>query len=166
MPHFCNTLAKTIDFLLIGGGIIVCSVVFINVVSRYLLNVDLAFVNEFGETIFVWLTFLGSARAVRSYSHLAVVEFIEHIPVRVSRLLFMMLWALTLIMLAGLVWFGSGIAIANMNQFMSVTGWPVGVVYWAMPLGSAVALIFVLEQIIRGDDFRALVAASYSVVEE
>jgi TRAP-type C4-dicarboxylate transport system permease small subunit len=78
----------------------------------------------------------------------------------------MMLWALTLIMLAGLVWFGSGIAIANMNQFMSVTGWPVGVVYWAMPLGSAVALIFVLEQIIRGDDFRALVAASYSVVEE
>jgi TRAP-type C4-dicarboxylate transport system permease small subunit len=159
-------LARWLDWLLVGGGAIVCAVVLGNVAARYLLDFDLAWVNEFGETVFVWLTFVGGARAVRSYSHLAVVEFVEYIPVAVGRVLFVLLWLFTMAMLAGLVWFGIGIALSNMDQRMSVTGWPVAVVYWAMPAGSLLAIVFILEQLLRGDDFRALVAASYPSVKD
>ena len=31
---------------------------------------------------------------------------------------------------------------------MSVTGWPVGIVYWALPVGSLLALLFVVEQLL------------------
>jgi TRAP-type C4-dicarboxylate transport system permease small subunit len=165
LTRFCDALARTLDWLLVAGGAVVCAVVLVNVAARYLLDFDLAWVNEFGETVFVWLTFFGGARAVRSYSHLAVVEGVEYIPPALGRLLFLVLWLLTAAMLAGLVWFGIGIAMANMAQRMSVTGWPVGLVYWAMPVGSLLAIVFVVEQILRGDDFRSLVAASYPSVE-
>jgi TRAP-type C4-dicarboxylate transport system permease small subunit len=151
---------------LIGGGALVCAVVLANVAARYLLHFDLAWIDEFGETIFVWLTFFGGARAVRSHAHLAVIEFIERAPPRMGRFLFVVLWTLTAAILAGMVWFGANIAMANMHQSMSVTGWPVGLVYWAMPVGSALALLFVIEQILAGDDFRTVVAAAYSLLEE
>ena len=166
MTRLCDALARFIDLVLIGGGSLVCAVVLANVTARYLLHFDLAWIDEFGETVFVWLTFFGGARAVRSHAHLAVIEFIERVPPALGRFLFVGLWTLTAAMLVGMVWFGAGIALANMSQSMSVTGWPVGIVYWAMPAGSVLALIFVVEQIFAGDDFRVLVAAAYSVVEE
>lgn len=162
----CNALSKAIDVVLIAGGSLVCVFVFANVIARYLFNFDLAWVNETGETIFVWLTFLGGARAVRSHAHLLVIEFVERLPAAPSRALFTALSFLTIGILIGLVWFGAGLAITNMEQSMSVTGWPVGIIYWALPVGSALAAIFVVEQILRGDDFRAVAAAAYALAEE
>jgi TRAP-type C4-dicarboxylate transport system permease small subunit len=149
-----NALERAIDWTLIGGGGVVCTVVLINVIARYVLNVSLAWVNEFGETVFVWLTFLGSAKAVRRFGHLAVLEFVDALPPRLSRALFIVLWALTSIILATMIWYGVQISLSNMTQRMSVTGWPVGVLYWAMPVGAVLMLVFVVEQILSGKSFR------------
>jgi TRAP-type C4-dicarboxylate transport system permease small subunit len=149
-----NALERAIDWALIGGGGLVCAVVMINVIARYLLNVSLAWVNEFGETVFVWLTFLGSAKAVRRFGHLAVLEFVDALPPRLSRLLFVALWGLTAAVLATMAWYGAQISLSNMSQRMSVTGWPVGVLYWAMPVGAVLMLVFVVEQILSGKAFR------------
>lgn len=166
MKAVLDRVLRLIDLVLIAGGSVVCTVVFVNVVARYLLNVDLAWVNEFGETLFVWLSFLGAARAVRSHAHLAVIEFVERIPAPFNRALFVGLWSLTAAMLIGLVWVGAHIALLNMEQTMSVTGWPVGVIYWAMPAGSFLALLFVIEQIVAGEDFSDVVAAAYTTMSE
>jgi TRAP-type C4-dicarboxylate transport system permease small subunit len=149
-----NALERAIDWALIGGGGVVCTVVLINVIARYVLNLSLAWVNEFGETVFVWLTFLGSAKAVRRFGHLAVLEFVDALPPRLSRALFIALWALTSIILATMIWYGVQISLSNMTQRMSVTGWPVGVLYWAMPVGAVLMLVFVVEQILSGKSFR------------
>lgn len=161
-----NALLRFIDVVLIGGAIIVCAVVFINVIARYVFNFDLAWANEFGETVFLWLTFFGGARAVQSHAHLAVIEFVEHMPRKLSRTLFVVLWALTAVILVGMVWIGSTTAIANMSQTMSVTGWPVGIAYWSMPVGSLLALFFVIEQIVAGEDFAAVIKAAYTLPSE
>jgi TRAP-type C4-dicarboxylate transport system permease small subunit len=148
-----NALERAIDGTLIAGGGIVCGVVLINVIARYLLNISLAWVNEFGETVFVWLTFLGSAKAVRRFAHLAVLEFVDALPPRASRALFVMLWGLTAAILLTMAWYGAQLSIANLSQRMSVTGWPVGVLYWAMPVGALLMLVFVVEQILSGKSF-------------
>ena len=126
----------------------------INVIARYLLNVSLAWVNEFGETVFVWLTFVGSAKAVRRFGHLAVLEFVDALPARLSRLLFVILWGVTAAVLVSMAWYGAQLALANMAQRMSVTGWPVGWLYWAVPVGAFLMLVFVVEQILSGTSFR------------
>jgi TRAP-type C4-dicarboxylate transport system permease small subunit len=161
-----DTLVRVIDLVVIAGAAIVCGVVLANVVARYLLDFDLAWVNEFGETVFVWLSFFGGARAVRSHAHLAVIEFVERIPAPYSRVLFVVLWLLTAAILTLLVWVGTQIALANMDQHMSVTGWPVAAVYWAVPVGSLLALAFVVEQIVAGTDFADVVAAAYTMLSK
>jgi TRAP-type C4-dicarboxylate transport system permease small subunit len=161
-----DALVRVIDLFLVVGGAVVCAVVLANVVARYLLDFDLAWVNEFGETVFVWLSFFGGARAVRTHAHLAVIEFVERIPAPYNRALFVVLWLLTAAMLILLVWIGVQIALANMDQHMSVTGWPVAAVYWAVPVGSLLALAFVVEQIVDGTDFAAVVAAAYTMMSE
>lgn len=159
MKSFCDTVSRFIDAFLVVGGALVCSVVFANVAARYLLHFDLAWIDELGETLFVWLTFFGGARAVRLHAHLSVLEFVEHIPPRIGRVLFTALWLLTAAMLVGMIWFGIGIAAANMEQRMSVTGWPVGVVYLALPVGSLLALLFVVEQLLARQDFKHILAS-------
>jgi TRAP-type C4-dicarboxylate transport system permease small subunit len=161
-----NALVRIIDIVLVAGAIIVCAVVFINVIARYVFNFDLAWVNELGETVFLWLTFFGGARAVQSHAHLAVIEFVERMPRKLSRALFVVLWTLTAVILVGMVWIGSTTALANMNQTMSVTGWPVGIAYWSMPVGSLLALFFVVEQIVAGEDFSAVISAAYTLPSE
>ena len=166
LSGFNDALVRVIDLAIIAGAAVVCAVVLANVVARYLLDFDLAWVNEFGETVFVWLSFFGGARAVRSHAHLAVIEFVERIPAPYSRALFLVLWLLTAAMLLLLVWVGAQIALANMDQHMSVTGWPVAAVYWAVPVGSLLALAFVIEQIVDGTDFADVVAAAYTMMSE
>jgi TRAP-type C4-dicarboxylate transport system permease small subunit len=161
-----DALVRLIDLVIIAGAAVVSAVVLANVVARYLLDFDLAWVNEFGETVFVWLSFFGGARAVRSHAHLAVIEFVERIPAPYSRALFVALWLLTAAILTLLVWVGAQIALANMDQHMSVTGWPVAAVYWAVPVGSLLALAFVLEQIVAGTDFADVVAAAYTMLSK
>jgi TRAP-type C4-dicarboxylate transport system permease small subunit len=149
-----NALERGLDWALIVGGGVVCAVVLINVIARYILNLSLAWVNEFGETVFVWLTFLGSAKAVRRFAHLAVLEFVDALPPRLSRALFVLLWSVTAAVLVSMAWYGAQLAISNMSQRMSVTGWPVGWLYWAAPVGAVLMLVFVVEQVLSGKSFR------------
>ena len=154
-----DRLARTIDAIVIAGGSVVCVVVFMNVIARYVFDFGVAWVNEVGETIFVWLTFLAGATAVRRYGHLAVIEIAERLPRAINRALFVALWLLTAAILLGMIWFGASLAQEQMRQTMSATGWPVGIVYWAMPVGSLLALAFALEQILAGDDFTTMAEA-------
>lgn len=154
-----DRLARTIDVLVIGGGAFVCAVVLANVIARYVFDFGVAWVNEVGETIFVWLTFLAGATAVRRYGHLAVIEIVERLPRAINRAIFVTLWLLTAVILLGLIWFGASLSQEQMRQTMSATGWPVGIIYWAMPIGSLFALAFTIEQILAGHDFTTMAAA-------
>lgn len=165
MKRFCNVIARTIDASLVLGGAVVCISVFSNVISRYVLNFDLAWVNEAGEAIFVWLTFLGGARAVRSMGHLSVLEFVENLPQPLNRLLYGGMSLLICGILLLIIVFGASVSIENMSQSMSVTRLPMGIVYWAAPVGSALGLLFVVEQLLNRCDFRHAGTASRQETE-
>ena len=158
-------LTRAIDAIVISGGGVVCAVVLGNVIARYVFDFGVASVNEVGETIFVWLTFLAGATAVRRYGHLGVIEIVETLPRGLNRFVFVAMWVLTAAILVGLIWFGASLAQEQMQQTMSVTGWPVGIVYWAMPVGCALSLVFVIEQILAGDDFATMAQAGRSALE-
>ncbi len=158
-------LTRAIDAIVITGGGFVCAVVLGNVIARYVFDFGVASVNEVGETIFVWLTFLAGATAVRRYGHLGVIEIVEQLPRRLNRLVFVAMWLLTAAILLGLIWFGASLAQEQMRQTMSVTGWPVGLVYWAMPIGCALSLVFVVEQLLAGDDFTTMAQAGRSALD-
>ncbi len=47
------------------------AIVFLNAMSRYLINLDLAFALEIVTSLFPWVTFLGGAVAVKRKGHVA-----------------------------------------------------------------------------------------------
>jgi len=146
----CVLLGRALDlFLVIGGGGLT-AVVMANVIARYVFNISLAWVNEMGEFVLLWLNFLGGARAVHLGAHFAITELVDAAGPGLKRVLG---WIAELtaaaVLLALLVW-GFALSRQMMGQTLSVTYIPMGLAYAAMPVGSVFGLIFIARRLILG----------------
>jgi TRAP-type C4-dicarboxylate transport system permease small subunit len=151
----CAMLGRGLDiFLAVGGGGL-CVVVMANVIARYVFNLSLAWVNEIGEFVFLWLTFMGGARAVQLGAHLSITEMVDAAGPRLRRVLGWIAEAsAAAVLLALLVW-GSALAAQMMNQTLSVTYIPMGLAYAAMPVGSVLGLLFIARRVLLGAEHEA-----------
>ena len=88
----------------------------------------------------VWLTFLGGAAAARRCAHLRVSS--SSTPCREARLAGCARHAGLAVVVILASWSGTGAQIASVQHGSAHErhGWPVGVLYWAMPVGSVLAL--------------------------
>jgi TRAP-type C4-dicarboxylate transport system permease small subunit len=150
--RLCAGLGRALDLFLILGGGGLTVVVMANVVARYVFNISLAWVNEMGEFVLLWLTFLGGARAIQLGAHLAITELVDAAGPGLRRMLG---WIAELtaaaVLLAFLVW-GAALSAQMMNQTLSVTYIPMGLAYVSMPVGSVLGLLFILRRLILGPE--------------
>ncbi|NJS36275.1 MAG: TRAP transporter small permease subunit [Brachymonas sp.] len=137
--------------ILLGAALVV--VVFGNVIL-HAFDKDIAWTTEFGELVMVWITFLGVTAAVQRNLHMAVSELIDLLPEPGPRRIADGIIQLAIgALLALLTWKGAIAADSGWQSELTVTGWPVAIQYFALPVCSAIALIFVawdLLQIARG----------------
>ena len=155
LDRSCALLGRALDLLLILGGGGLTAVVMANVIARYVFNFSLAWVNEMGEFVLLWLTFLGGARAVQLGAHLSITEIVDAAGPRAKRVLG---WVAELtaaaVLVAMLVW-GLALSRQMMGQTLSVTYIPMGLAYASMPAGSAIALLFIARRVLMGPEARA-----------
>lgn len=154
-PAPLRWLGDALDLVIVLLATALLTVMSANVLARAFFNADIAWNTEFGEFTLVWATFLGGAAAARRGAHMCITEFIEKFPPGLRRLLEIALRLAVLGLLALLVNAGINIVGKTMDQQMSVLYWPVGLQYLAMPVGSALTLIFVAYEtwvIARGGD--------------
>jgi TRAP-type C4-dicarboxylate transport system permease small subunit len=144
-------LATDVAIVLLGSALVL--VVFCNVIL-HAFDKDIAWTTEFGELVTVWTTFLGTAAAVRRNAHMAVTELVDLVPESRPRLLVDGLIQTTVAaVLLLLVWKGGITAQAGWGSVLTVLDWPMAVQYLSLPVGAAIALVFVgwdLLQILRG----------------
>jgi TRAP-type C4-dicarboxylate transport system permease small subunit len=143
--------ATDVGIVLLGSALVV--VVFGNVVL-HAFDKDIAWTTEFGEFVAVWTTFLGAAAAVRRNAHMAVTELVDLVPEPGPRLLVDgLIQSVVAAVLVLLVWKGGVAAHAGWGSVLTVLDWPMAVQYLSLPVGSAIALVFALWdllQIVRG----------------
>jgi TRAP-type C4-dicarboxylate transport system permease small subunit len=72
-----NSIARNV---VLAGIIIMTPVVFLNVVVRYLFRVSLPWSPEVARYSFVWITFIGTAVALREKSHAKIDLLVERAP--------------------------------------------------------------------------------------
>ena len=65
--------------VLFGGFAFVIVIIFLQVVLRYVFNNSLTWVEELTRYLFVWLTWIGAARAVREDKHIRVTILLDKI---------------------------------------------------------------------------------------
>jgi TRAP-type transport system small permease protein len=158
-PAALRILGDAVDVTLtvLAGMLLV--VMCANVAARAALNTDIAWNTEFGEFVLLWATFLGGAAAARRSAHMRISEFVWAMPKRLRYVVELATRAAAVVILGFLVLRGLDLVDSTMEQRMTVLNWPVGIQYLAMPVGSALTLVFVIYEAI-------LVAARIEIVPE
>jgi TRAP-type C4-dicarboxylate transport system permease small subunit len=125
------------------------SMVFLNVLIRYIgiFQGAMSWVDEFSRYLSIWLVFLGSALALDARQHVAADFLLGIVPARARPWVNLLVEASVLTFLAVITREGWALAERTMRQVSPAMGWPMGLVYLAIPTGGVLMMIVSLKRI-------------------
>jgi TRAP-type C4-dicarboxylate transport system permease small subunit len=135
--------------------VIMCIVIPVGVFARYLLGVGAQWPEPIAILMMVVFTFFGAAAAYRAGAHIAVQMLTDRLPPLPQRacaaFVHLAMFAVSLFVVV----YGFKLVQGTMGQTLSELPWlPVGITYLALPLGSLVTLLFVLEHVVYGSQHK------------
>jgi TRAP-type C4-dicarboxylate transport system permease small subunit len=147
-PAPIRALGWAVDWavVLIGGFMV--SLVVSNVVL-HAFHRDIAWTTELCELMMVWVTFLGAAAAARRGAHMAITEIVDLTRGRGRLALEAAIQSGVAIVLLMLTAYGWSLANSMWGTLLTVLDWPMAVQYLALPIGSAIALVFTVWDLSR-----------------
>jgi TRAP-type C4-dicarboxylate transport system permease small subunit len=146
-PKLLRWLGTGIDWSVAAAGALMIGLVFYNVLSRYILHTDVSWSSELCTLLLIWITFIGGAMAVRRNVHLGVTEFIMGLKPGARSRVDAAVLALTALSLVLLVYFGITLTLMSWDNVAIAIRISNGWWYLAMPVGCALMLVFVLQQL-------------------
>lgn len=121
------------------------------VFSRYIMGTGSQWPEPIAILLMMQFTFIGAACAYRAGGHIAVNMLTERLPLPVQQALVWVVDGLMLLICGFVTWYGTNLCIETWGQGVSELPWlPVGATYAALPLGSALTFLFVLEKCLYG----------------
>lgn len=135
--------------------VIMATIIPWGVFSRYALGQGLGWPEPIAILLMVLFTFVGAAASYRACAHMAVNVLSDRLPPAAQPFLTLFVrLAMAAISLFMLIW-GYKLCVATWNQYMSTLTWlRVGLSYAPIPLGGFITLLFVLEQLLYGDQHK------------
>ncbi|MBE2259945.1 MAG: TRAP transporter small permease [Rhodobacteraceae bacterium] len=146
-------LGRLVDWSVVLIGAAMATLVSANVIVHNVFHGDIAWTTELCELLMVWVTFLGGASATRRGAHMVIGELLDRLAPPSRRFADAAIQVLVLLTLGLLVWYGIGIAEAGLMSQLTVLGWPIATQYAALPIASAITMVFVawdIVEILRG----------------
>lgn len=129
------------------------TLVFANVVARYVFSVSFEWVEESTRYMMIWLTYLGAGLALRNGNHVAVTLFSDLLPRALRRTLRAAVFLVVVGFMAAVAWYGWRYAMFAWNRTTPVLSLSFGMLYLAIPAGAALVVVHALC------DWRAQTAA-------
>ncbi|GAX89827.1 TRAP transporter small permease [Effusibacillus lacus] len=132
---------------------IMCILVFINVVLRYVFNSGITWSEEIAPILFIWLVFLGSIAALKDNQHLGVDMFVKKLPRGLKKTVFLISSLLVLYCLWLLLDGSWKITVLNMDSKAPATGLPLSFVYGIgiiTSIGMGIIILFNIYQVLTG----------------
>lgn len=127
---------------------IICIVIFLGVVSRYVLLSPITWAEEVARLCLVWITFLGTYLAYRRRLHISIDVIRARLGPRTRRAIHFVVTILLVVLMTMLLVQGGKYSGAFMGSATPLLGIPLGVVYAALPLSAALMLISVLAELL------------------
>jgi len=115
--------------------------VIVNVIARYVFLSSFTWVEEASRYLMIWAAFLGLGPALRIGGHIAVESLPNALPPAGARLLRVGLALVMAACLTAMSWLGLQYALFGWEQESPILGWSLGLIYLAVPVGSALALV-------------------------
>jgi TRAP-type C4-dicarboxylate transport system permease small subunit len=124
-------------------------VVVLQVICRYLLGASLTWSEELARYSLVWITFLGAGTAMKRRAHMGLEAAVGWLPPKVQELAKLV----TLLSILGFLGVatvqGVRLALFNMSQHSPAMGIPMGIAYFAIPIGCFFMLVHGVEQMLN-----------------
>ena len=141
---------KTLDVILAAFFCFMTSIVFIEIIGRYFFNFTMMFSEELARYMFVWIIWLGAARAFTLKRHL-LVDFLIN-KIRRHLRIYIEIFLYVLIMIFLFYTFLNGIKYSNIywdSLFYSTQFLKLGWAYGIIPIASLVMILNILRVIIE-----------------
>ncbi|TCN18414.1 TRAP transporter small permease [Mesobacillus foraminis] len=148
-----DKLLKTLNSLLNGIIVVVLvsmvSLVFLNVVLRYVFSSGITWSEELARYLFVWLVFLGAVVATKEKGHLGVDLLIGAVPKKFQKILYLLASSLTVFVL--ILFLDGLLKMMELNKMVTgpATGIPESVFYLAGVVSSILMIVITAVQTIR-----------------
>ncbi|WP_309246883.1 TRAP transporter small permease [Ramlibacter montanisoli] len=131
--------------------VVMCLVIPLGVFARYVLGFGAQWPEPIAILMMVLFTFFGAAAAYRAGAHIAVQMLTDRMPAVLRRACAGFVHLAMLAVSVFVLVYGFKLVQGTMGQTLSELPWlPVGITYLALPLGSLVTLLFVLEHVVFG----------------
>jgi len=141
MEHAFVRLNQALVVALMGS---MALLVFLNVVTRYVFNHSIIWVEELTQYEMIWVAYLGAGLALREGRHVAVDTLQDLLPALPRKLLRTLIAIALAVFLLVLTVLGFQIVAFTWNQETPVLNVPTGLPYLAVPLGAAAFLLHLL----------------------
>jgi TRAP-type C4-dicarboxylate transport system permease small subunit len=135
---------------------VMATLVFINVVCRYVFNFSIIWTEEVSQYLMIWIAYLGAGLALREGRHVAIELLQDRLPTALGRKLRMAVGGLVLAFLGVVTVLGFQFAVFVWNQETPVLNISLGIPSLAIPIGT---LLFALH---LGFMFRGYVEKQYA----
>jgi len=142
---------------------VMATLVFINVVARYVFNFSIIWAEEVSQYLMIWIAYLGGGLALREGRHVAVEMLQDRLPTVLGRRLRMAVGGLVLVFLGAVTVLGFQFVVFVWSQETPVLNISLGIPSLAIPIG---ALLFALHLLFMFRNYTARQYAPGYVLED
>jgi len=122
------------------------TITFITVVTRYVFDFPLSYIDQLVPNMFVWVTFLGASAAVKRHAHLGLSLLYDMAPAGGRAVLDALILLGSGVFFLGTAVYGAKIVSMQMeNRLMASLGYPSWFVGLAVPVGSVLFVVRAVE---------------------
>ncbi len=142
--RFETLLVRGNQALIVALMAVMATLVFVNVVSRYVFNHSIIWVEELTQYQMIWITYLGAGLALREGRHVAVDTLQDLLPQAARRVLRTLVAAAIAAFMLTVTVLGVQITLFTWNHETPVMNVPAGIPYLGVPIGAAMCLLHLL----------------------
>ncbi len=147
MKALCDLVYACCKWTIIVFGYFLVGVIFIGIISRYVIARPIIWEYEACIALFIWCTFLGAATCFRDKQHIAFGMLTGALPNAPRKLVMAIKNILVLGVLALGVYAGYNVVLSTYFIDYQTIPFSMGFSYAALPVGFACSLLFVLESL-------------------
>lgn len=141
----CYKLLYWISAISFGGLV---AILFVQVVTRNLLNSTSSLLDELSKFIFVWIMYLGVAMAVYREKHIGIEFFIDHLKGKVKRFVIIFNTVMTAVFFAVLAVYGLRYTASTMNMISPIMHIALGLMYVCIAVSAIISILFCINRLI------------------
>ena len=144
-----DTLNLVLRWLTIIAFAIMVVVTFMQIIYRFILLRPIPWAEESARYLFVWISFLEAAVAVRSKSHVGVELVVDRLPKNTKKAVLILASIICIIFCILMFYNGIIMVQRTMNQRSAAMSMPMAYAYAAIPMGFLVMVINFIQIIIQ-----------------